>query len=433
MHGMLESMVKGTAKKRLNIERIAQIKRAAGIFLTLHGGSGTDDADFQQAIAAGINIIHINTELRVAWRQSLQRGLAADPNQVVPYRILQPVVESVKQVAADRLRLFNTPRKAVLESATQKFLDELKAVDAPPLSQVTLKEARATHARGQDVPVVKLPADIEDRTIGVGPNGKLLIRIVRPKGLVGPLPAVMYFHGGGFVLGDRHDWDRLLRDLAYAANASIVFVEYSRSPEARYPVAIEEAYAATRWVAENGDEINVDRTRLALAGDGSGGNMVAAVTLLAKRRGGPKLDLQVMFYPNTDTSFSSDSYKQFASGYYLSRQDMEWFLDQYLPDKTRRTEATVTPLNASIEQLTGHPPALLITAECDVLRDEGEAYARKLLEAGVTVTSTRYLGTIHGFVTLNRLAYTPAARTAIMQAGAALQNALEGGGTRVAA
>lgn len=433
MHGMLESMVKGTAKKRLDIQRIAQIKSAAGVFLTLHGGSGTDDEDFQQAIAAGINIIHINTELRVAWRQSLERSLAADPNQVVPYGILQPVVQSVKQVAANRLRLFNMPRKAVLESATRKFLDELKAVNAPPLSQVTLEEARASHARGQDVPVVKLPADIEDRTIGVGPSGKLLIRIVRPKGLVGPLPAVMYFHGGGFVLGDRHDWDRLLRDLAYAANASIVFVEYSRSPEARYPVAIEEAYSATRWVAENGDEINVDRTRLALAGDGSGGNMVAAVTLLAKQRGGPKLDLQVMFYPNTDAGFSSDSYKQFASEYFLSRQDMEWFLDQYLPDKTRRTEATATPLNASIEQLTGLPPALLITAECDVLRDEGEAYARKLLEAGVTVTSTRYLGTIHGFVTLNRLAYTPAARMAIMQAGAALQNALEGGGTRAAA
>jgi acetyl esterase len=243
----------------------------------------------------------------------------------------------------------------------------------------------------------------------------------------------MYFHGGGFVLGGRDDWDRLLRDLTYAANAAIVFVEYSRSPEARYPVAIEDAYAATRWVAENGDEINVDGTRLALAGDSAGGNMVAAVTLLAKQRGGPKLDLQVMFYPITDASFSSDSYKQFESGYLLSRDDMVWFLDQYLPDKSRRSEATATPLNASIEQLTGLPPAFLITAECDVLRDEGEAYARKLLEAGVTVTATRYLGTIHGFVTLNRLASTPAARSAITQAGAALQNALEGGGIRLAA
>jgi acetyl esterase len=243
----------------------------------------------------------------------------------------------------------------------------------------------------------------------------------------------MYFHGGGFVLGDRQDWDRLLRDLAHAANAAIVFVEYSRSPEARYPVAIEEAYEATRWVAENGREIKVDGTRLAVAGDSAGGNMVAAVTLLAKQRGGPRLDFQLMFYPNTDASFSSDSFNQFASGYFLSREDMEWFLDQYVPDNTRRAEPTATPLNAPLEQLTGLPPALLITAESDVLRDEGEAYAQRLMKAGVVVTATRYLGTIHGFVTLNRLADTPAARAAIVQAGAALQNALGLSEKRVAA
>jgi acetyl esterase len=184
----------------------------------------------------------------------------------------------------------------ILEKATQRFLDELNAKNAPPLSKMTVEEARASHARGQYVPVVKPPADIEDRTIAAGRNSKLLIRIVRPRGRTEKLPAVMYFHGGGFVLGDRHDWDRLLRDLAHAANAAIIFVEYSRAPEARYPVAIEEAYAATRWVAENSREINVDPARLALAGDSAGGNMVAAVTLLAKERGGPKLDFQVMFY-----------------------------------------------------------------------------------------------------------------------------------------
>jgi acetyl esterase len=237
----------------------------------------------------------------------------------------------------------------------------------------------------------------------------------------------MYFHGGGFVLGDRNDWDRLLRDLAHAADAAIVFVEYSRSPEACYPVAIEEAYAATQWVAEHGHEINVDPARLALAGDSAGGNMVAAVTLLAKQHGAPKLDFQLLFYPNTDATFSSDSYKQFASGYFLSRDDMEWFLDQYLPDKARRNEPTASPLNATLEQLAGVPPALLITGECDVLRDEGEAYARKLMQAGVVVTATRYLGTIHGFVTLNRLAYTPAARSAIAQGGAALRQAFARG------
>jgi acetyl esterase len=321
----------------------------------------------------------------------------------------------------------------VLESATRKFVDALNAENAPPLSQVTLEEAREGHARMQDVPVIKAPADVEDRIISVDPNDTLLIRIVRPKGSGGILPVVMYFHGGGFVLGDRRDWDRFLRDLAQAANAAVVFVEYSRSPEARYPVAIEEAYAATRWIAENGREVDVDPTRLAVAGDSAGGNMVAAVTLLAKERGGPKLDFQVMFYPNTDSSFRSGSFKQFASGYFLSRDDMKWFLDQYLPNKRRRKEPTVTPLNASLEQLTGLPPALVITAECDVLRDEGEAYARRLMEAGVSVTATRYLGAIHAFVTLNRLADTPAARSAIMEAGAALRNAFAAGAQRAAA
>ncbi len=312
----------------------------------------------------------------------------------------------------------------VLERATQGFVDEVNAANGLALSQLTVEEARAAHARGQDIPIVKLPADIEDRTIAAGPNNNLLLRIVRPKGRTGVLPAVLYFHGGGFVLGDRQDWDRLLRDLAHAANAAIIFVEYSRSPEARYPVAIEEAYASAQWVAGKGREINVDPTRLALAGDSAGGNMVAAVTLLAKQRGGPKLGFQLMFYPNTDASFNSESFKQFAKGYFLSRTDMEWFLDQYLPDKRRRKEPTATPLNAALEQLAGLPPALLISAECDVLRDEGEAYARKLLEAGVPVTATRYLGTIHAFVTLNCLAQTPAARSAITQAGAALQGAL---------
>lgn len=314
----------------------------------------------------------------------------------------------------------------VLESATQRFIDELNAQHAPALWEVSVEEARAGHARSQDVPVTKLPAEIEDRTIAVGASKNLLIRIVRPKGrATHVLPGVMYFHGGGFVLGDRKDWDRLLRDLAHASNAAIIFLEYSRSPEARYPVAIEEAYAATRWVAEHGREIMVDPARLAVAGDSAGGNIAAAVTMLARARGGPELNLQVMFYPNTDATFSSESFREYSSGYFLSREDMEWFIDQYLPDKSRRGEPTATPLNAPLEQLAGLPPALVITAECDVLRDEGEAYARRLMEAGVVVTATRYLGTIHGFVTLNRLAETPAARAAIRQAGAALEKALQ--------
>lgn len=315
-------------------------------------------------------------------------------------------------------------RNTVLESATQHFLDELNAENAPPLSQTSIEEARAAHARGQDVPVVKLPADVSELTIATDPNPNLLIRVVRPRSGAGVLPAVMYFHGGGFVLGDRQDWDRLLRDLAHAANAAMVFVEYSRSPEARYPVAVEEVYAATRWVATNGPRIGVDGTRLAVAGDSAGGNLAAVTALLAKQRGGPSLDFQALLYPNTDATFSSDSFQQYSSGYFLSREDVKWFLDQYLPEKRRRSEPTATPLNATLDQLRGLPPALVITAEADVLRDEGEAYAYKLLQVDVPVTAIRYLGTIHAFVTLNRLASTPAAKAAVQQVGAALRLAL---------
>lgn len=312
----------------------------------------------------------------------------------------------------------------ILEPATQTFIDSLAAAGSPPIYTLTPIAARAVLAGAQAVPVAKPPASIQDTTFPVGPTGSVRIRIVRPEGATGILPVVMHFHGGGWILGDRNTHDRLTRELAVGANAAVVFVDYERSPEARYPVAIEQAYAATRYVAEHGKELGVDPTRLAVVGDSVGGNMAAAVTLMAKERGGTEIDFQVLFYPVTDADFDTESYQTFADGPWLTRPAMEWFWNAYLPDLARRKEITATPLNASIDQLEALPEALVIVDENDVLRDEGEAYARKLSQAGVRVTATRYNGTVHDFVLLNALADTPATRAAVQQASAALRAVL---------
>jgi acetyl esterase len=271
--------------------------------------------------------------------------------------------------------------------------------------------------------IAKLPVDIEERTILVGPRGNTAIRIVRPKGSTATLPAVVYFHGGGWVLGDEGTHDRLVREIAHGANAAVIFVEYSRSPEARYPVAIEEGYAVTKWVFETGKMINVDSLRIAVAGDSTGGNIATAVTLLAKERGGPHLRFQVLFYPVTDARFDTKSYDQFADGYFLSRETMKWFWSHYAQNTATRDKPTASPLRATVEELRNLPPALIITAECDVLRDEGEAYAARLKEAGVPVIVTRYPGMIHDFAMLNALSTTAGARGAINEANETLRAA----------
>ncbi|MCL5280942.1 MAG: alpha/beta hydrolase [Planctomycetes bacterium] len=315
----------------------------------------------------------------------------------------------------------------VLYPAVQDFLNNLAAQGGPPLYELSPQEAREVLRGLQAVKVARPPADIEDRVLSLGPQGKVSIRIVRPRGVWQILPTIMYFHGGGWVLGDQDTHDRLIREIARGAGAALVFVNYTPAPEARYPVPIEEAYAATQWVAEHGGEIHVDSSRLAVAGDSVGGTMATVVALLAKQRGGPPICLQVLFYPVTETGFDTPSYDQFAEGYFLTREAMKWFWNQYAPDPAARSEPTASPLQASVDQLHGLPPALLIFGECDVLRDEGEAYARKLIEAGVPVTAARYLGITHDFVMLNALANTPAARDAIAQANHLLRQALAQG------
>ncbi|GGP39429.1 alpha/beta hydrolase [Saccharothrix coeruleofusca] len=254
--------------------------------------------------------------------------------------------------------------------------------------------------------------------------GSVPVRLVRPVDATGPLPVVLYIHGAGWVFGNAHTHDRLVRELAVGTGAAVVFPDYSLSPEVHYPVALEESYSVARWITTEGAQHGLDASRLAVAGDSVGGNMAAALTLLAKRRGDVAFTQQVLFYPVTDASFDTPSYHEFAEGYFLRRDAMQWFWDQYTTDPAQRAEITASPLRATTEDLAGLPAALVITAEADVLRDEGEAYANKLREAGVPVTAVRYQGAIHDFVMLNALRGTNAAEAAIDQAISVLKKAL---------
>jgi acetyl esterase len=315
-------------------------------------------------------------------------------------------------------------KSPVLEPRTQAFMDALAAQGGEPLYKLSYSAARKVLEDLQAKPVAALPADVEEKVLSLGPAGNVPVRIYRPQGSRGRLPVVMYFHGGGWVLGSKNTHDRLLRDLTNATNAAFVFVSYTPSPEAQFPIPIEQAYAATAYVAEHGRELNLDTTRLAVAGDSVGGNMTAAVTLLAKERKAPEIRYQVLFYPVTDASFDTASYQQFADGPWLTKPAMVWFWDAYAPKASDRKKITASPLQATTEQLAGLPPALIIVDENDVLRDEGEAYARKLIAAGVEVAALRVLATFHDFAMLNPLAATPAARAAIRVAANKLSEAL---------
>jgi len=309
----------------------------------------------------------------------------------------------------------------VLEPVTQAFIDSLAG--GKPIYTLTPQAARDLLHGAQSGPTVLPAVQIADRVLPVGPTGQTRIRVIRPEGATGTLPVVLYFHGAGWVMGDTTTHDRLVRELAVGAQAAVVFVDYERSPEHHYPVAIEQDYAVTKYVAEHAAEFGIDASRLAIAGDSVGGNMAAVVSLLAKERKGPAIVAQLLFYPVTDAGMDNGSYQAYANGPWLTKPAMAWFWDAYLPDAKARADIHVSPLNATPEQLRGLPTALVITAENDVLRDEGEAYARKLIQAGVNVTATRYVGTIHDFVMLNALAGTPATRGAIEQATTFLRQA----------
>ncbi|NKQ24584.1 alpha/beta hydrolase [Streptomyces galbus] len=316
----------------------------------------------------------------------------------------------------------STAPRPVLEPAAQAFAEA--TANPPYLFDLGPVEGRKAVDEVQSGDIAKPEVDEEWITVTGGPTGSVRARVVKPAGATGTLPVVLYIHGAGWVFGNAHTHDRLVRELAVGANAAVVFPEYDLSPEARYPVAIEQNYAVAQWIVREGAGKGLDATRLAVAGDSVGGNMTAALTLMAKERGDVPLVQQVLFYPVTDASFDTPSYHQFATGYFLRRDAMQWFWDQYTTDEAERARITASPLRATVEQLTGLPPALVITGEADVLRDEGEAYADKLRQAGVPVTAVRYQGVIHDFVMLNALRETHAADAAITQAVTVLRRAL---------
>ncbi|MFF4274501.1 alpha/beta hydrolase [Streptomyces sp. NPDC001536] len=315
-----------------------------------------------------------------------------------------------------------TGTRPVLEPAAQAFVEA--TANPPYLFDLGPVEGRKAVDEVQSGDIAKPAVDEEWVTVPGGPTGSVRTRIVRPAGAEGTLPVIVYIHGAGWVFGNAHTHDRLVRELAVGAQAAVVFPEYDLSPEARYPIAIEQNYTVAKWVVEEGASKDLDASRIAVAGDSVGGNMSAALTLMAKERGDVPLVQQVLFYPVTDAAFDTASYHQFAEGYFLRRDAMQWFWDQYTTDEADRAQITASPLRATTEQLTGLPPALVITGEADVLRDEGEAYANNLRTAGVPVTAVRYQGIIHDFVMLNALRETHAAQAAIAQAVATLRTAL---------
>ncbi|MXO07020.1 alpha/beta hydrolase fold domain-containing protein [Flavobacterium sp. HBTb2-11-1] len=307
----------------------------------------------------------------------------------------------------------------------RSFLNALNSGDGKPLEQLSVTDARNVLVGAQKSVEVDY-SGIEESEKVISQNGlKVKIHITKPKGVKANAPVFIFIHGGGWVLGDYPTHKRLVRDLVVESGAVAVFPDYTPSPEAKYPVAINEIYAATQWVSENGKEIGVDGKNLAVVGNSVGGNMTAAITLMARDKKGPHIKLQVLLWPVTDANFETESYNLYANGRFLTKNMMKWFWDNYLPDTAKRTEKYASPLQASLAELKGLPPALVQTAENDVLRDEGEAYARKLNEAGVPVTLTRYNGLIHDYGLLNPIANVPAIQTAIQQAAIVIKTSLK--------
>ena len=323
------------------------------------------------------------------------------------------------------------PSPAAIDYAVDDHIDRdvkefLKVLNAggPPLETLDKKTARLVLVNAQaSVPVDLSGVETTEKKINAE-GSEISLTIVRPEGVTEVLPAFVFIHGGGWILGDFPTHQRLVRDLVVESGAVAVFVNYTPSPEAQYPVAINQIYAATKWVSENGSQINVDGSRLAVVGNSVGGNMSAITTLLAKAKGGPKISLQILMWPVTDAQFDDESYALYGEQRFLTTPLMKWMFDQYTTDPDERAQKLVSPLQASLDDLKGLPPALIQVAENDILRDQGEAYGRKLNKAGVKVATVRYNGMIHDFGLLNALATIPAVRSLILQASAELKKYL---------
>ena len=312
-----------------------------------------------------------------------------------------------------------------LSRGVKAFLKVLNSSGGPPLETLPPLEAREVLVNAQASVPVDL-SGIEESDKSIAADGYTIkLNVVRPEGVKGKLPVFIFIHGGGWVLGDYPTHKRMVRDLVVLTGFAGVFVNYTRTPDGGYPQAINEIYAATRWVAEHGAEIDVDGKNLAVVGNSVGGNMTAVTALKAKEKGGPNIKLHIMMWPVTDANFETESYKQFGEKRFLTTPLIKWMWDLYTTDPDQRKEIYASPLQATVEQLKGLPPALIQVAESDILRDEGEAYGRKLDQAGVRVTTARYDGMIHDFGLLNGLAEEPAVRSLFEHAAAELKRHLQ--------
>jgi acetyl esterase/lipase len=326
---------------------------------------------------------------------------------------------------ARQMTAINPAQNPKVDRRVRAFLKALNSGGGKPIETLTPAEARKVLVDAQASVRLTLPAcDIEAKMIEQD-GLKVSLTIVRPAGSKTILPGFIFVHGGGWVLGDFPTHERFVRDVVAESGFTAVFVNYTPSPEAHYPTAINEIYAATKWVAEHGAEIKVDGKRLAIVGNSVGGNMTTAVALMANHKGGPELKCQIMLWPVTDANFETESYHEYADGYFLSRAMMMWFWDAYAPDRAQRREIYASPLQATTEQLKGLPPTLIQVAGNDVLREEGLAYARKLDAAGVDVTSVRYENLIHDYGLLNAISQVPAVRDALHQAAEMLKKHLK--------
>lgn len=311
-----------------------------------------------------------------------------------------------------------------ISKETRTFLEGLNSGDGAPLETLSPQEARQVLIDAQASVKFNYDDITETEKIIQYNNQDLKLHIVKPKNAKEGLPVFMFFHGGGWVLGDYPTHKRLVRDLVVQSGAVAVFPDYTPSPEARFPVAINQAYAATEWVAKNGKEIGVDGSRLAVIGNSVGGNMAAVVALMAKDIKGPKIQQQILLWPVTDADFSRTSYEKYAQERFLTTPLMKWMWDNYLPDENERKNKYASPFQASLEELAGLPPAYIQLAENDILHDEGLAYARKLDEAKVSTTIVEMKGMIHDYGLLNPIAHLPAVKNAIHHASTVLQQAL---------
>ncbi|HEU5368111.1 MAG TPA: alpha/beta hydrolase [Ktedonobacterales bacterium] len=280
-----------------------------------------------------------------------------------------------------------------LDPQAQIFLDQMAALDAPPMHTLTPEQVRENIKLQPMLMEPEPVAQVENRTIP-GPAGAIPVRVYTPAGS-GPFPVLVFFHGGGWVICDLDTHDGICRSLCNGAGCVVVSVDYRLAPEHKFPAAPEDCFAATQWVAGHAAEVNGDPGRIAIGGDSAGGNLTAVVAQMARDRNGPKLAFQLLIYPATDFTFSGPSLKENADGYFLTREDMDWFSNHYLRSETDKKDPLASPMLAA--DLSRLPPALVITAEYDPLRDEGETYGRRLKEAGVPTIVSRYEGMIHGF------------------------------------